>query len=85
MYLILIVIPFGYLFGLPKNYFRKVEFSCKFQLPRAKIITLNNTGRVVSGPYRWTTYCVGVSPSKGGEGETVKSDSDRTVRMKPSD
>ena len=38
MYLILI--PFGYLFELPKNYFRKVEFSCKFQLPRAKIITL---------------------------------------------
>ena len=34
MYLILV--PFGYLFGLPKNYFRKVEFSCKFQLPRSK-------------------------------------------------
>ena len=28
------MIPFGYLFGLPKNYFKKVEFSCKFQLGR---------------------------------------------------
>ena len=34
MYLILV--PFVYLFGLPKNYIRKVEFSCKFQLPRSK-------------------------------------------------
>ena len=40
-----LLVPFGYLFGLPKNYFREVEFSCKFELPsprlqEAKIITL---------------------------------------------
>ena len=34
--------PFGYLFGLPKNYFRKVEFSCKFNCQGAKIIVVHS-------------------------------------------
>ena len=46
----LILIPFGYLFGLPQNYDRKVEFSCKFQLSRSNLFVCP----------KWTTYCVGV-------------------------
>ena len=38
-------------FRLPKNYFRKVEFSCNFNCQEAKIITLLFAVMSVSGPY----------------------------------
>ena len=52
--------PIRLLFGLPKNYnFRKVEFSCKFQLPRSKnhhpIITQGGSYMYVKVVHSWTT------------------------------
>ena len=37
LYLCLILLWFRYLDGLPKTYFRKVEFNCKIQLPTSDL------------------------------------------------
>ena len=57
----IIVFEYSYhsdhLLSLPKNYFRKMEFSCKFQDANPHpILLLWDTGWVLSGPH----YCVGV-------------------------
>ena len=50
LYLCLILLWFRYLDGLPKTYFRKVEFNCKVQLPTSDLFLCP---KCTSCPYVW--------------------------------
>ena len=52
LYLCLILLWFRYLDGLPKTYFRKVEFNCKVQLSTSDLFWCP---KCTSCPYVWVT------------------------------
>ena len=54
LYLCLILLWFRYLDGLPKTYFRKVEFNCKVQLSTSDLFWCPNC---TSCPYVWSIKC----------------------------